>query len=73
VKKRASIASISRSRSNQTAGTSNSGRTTRKTTIDHQRIGRKSFCINGLTSAAKPFDSVPGRPYTPPVQSVVPI
>jgi hypothetical protein len=43
-------------------------------TIDHQRIGGgKSFWINGLTSAAKPFDSLPGRPYTPPVQSVVPI
>ena len=62
-----------RSRSSQTAGTSNSGRTARKITIDHPRIGRKSFWINGLASAAKPFDSSPGRPYTPAVQSVVPI
>ena len=73
MKKRASIASISRSRSSQTAGTSNSGRTARKITIDHHRIGRKSFWINGLASAVKPFDSLSGRPYTPPVQSVVPI
>jgi hypothetical protein len=73
MKKTASIASISRSRSSQTPGTSNSGRTATKTTIDHPRMGLKSFWINGLMSAAKPFDSLPGRPYTPPVQSVVPI
>ena len=73
MKKRASIASISRLPISQTAGSSNSGSTARKITIDHPRIGRKSFWINGLASAVKPFDSLSGRPYTPPVQSVVPI
>jgi hypothetical protein len=32
-----------------------------------------SFFINRLSSDAKPFDSLPGRPYTPAAQSVVPI
>ena len=44
-----------------------------KITIAHPRMGRKSFWINGLLSVAKPFDSLPGRPYTPAAQSVVPI
>ena len=47
--------------------------TARKIAIIHQRMGEKSFWINGLSSNVKSFDSSPVRPYTPPVQSVVPI
>jgi hypothetical protein len=32
-----------------------------------------SFWIKELSPNAKSFDSSPDRPYTPPVQSVVPI
>ena len=73
VKKIASIGSMPLSPTSQTAGASRAGRTARKIPTIHHRMTGTSLFINGLVSNAKSFNSSGCRPYTPPVQSVVPI